>query len=66
MAEKNESIYDIAFKRRAARISELENRCRELEDDTEYAVREYVKAGGDKKLRAKKKPAYTTALDGLR
>lgn len=66
MAEKDNSIYDIAFKKRAARISELEARCRELRDDTEYAIKEYVKAGGSKKLKPKKAPPYTDALNGLR
>ena len=67
MAKTNsDEIYDIAFTERDSYIATLENRSLELEEDIEEAIRLYVKAGGEKKLKRKKKKKFTAALEGLR
>ena len=66
MSKKEEGgVYDIAFNERRNRIAELELRSRQLCEDIEDCVKEYIKAGGPKKLKRKKRK-YTSALDGLR
>ena len=64
-SQKKKDIYDIAFNERDDRILELEFESRNLEEDIEDAIKAYIKAGGPRKLKGKKKK-FTKALDGLR
>ena len=63
--ETKKDTYDIAFNERENRILDLEFESRNLEEDVEDAIKAYIKAGGSRKLKRKKKK-FTKALDGLR
>lgn len=53
--KKNKSLFDLALNDREGKIAELELEARNLTADIEDAVDAYVKAGGEKKLKAKRK-----------
>lgn len=66
MAKKvTDEVFGIAFTERDNHISTLEKRSVELEEDIEDAINAYIKAGGERKFKGKKKK-FTKALEGLR
>ena len=62
---KKNDTYDIVFNERDNRIAELEFESNNIEEDIEDSIRDYIRAGGPRKLKGKKKK-FTKALDGLR
>ena len=62
---KAKDVYDIAFNEREDKIAELEAESKNLSEDIEDAIKAYVKAGGPRGLKGKKK-RFTKALDGLK
>jgi uncharacterized protein (UPF0335 family) len=60
-----ERIYSIAFTARDAEIRRLEAERKDIAEELEALVTEYVKAGGDKKLLRKRRKLSPLLLDGF-
>ena len=60
-----ERIYSIAFTARDAEIRRLEAERKDIAEELEALVTEYVKAGGDKKLLRTRRKLSPLLLDGF-
>lgn len=68
MKKKNDNIldknlYDIAFNERDKEIKKIELMRKHVEADIEEAINQYVKAGGNRKFKKKKKNKVSPLID---
>ncbi len=53
--DKNDGVFDVAYDKRQEELERLELDKRDVTEELEAAMKDFIKAGGSKKLKAKRR-----------